>query len=84
MVYTELALRRQKFHVAPSMAALEYTTLVELQKPRYKKLVTHVESHASAVSLLESGEQRYIKAINNTTTNKGAGIAQWLERRTRD
>ena len=28
---------------------------------RYKKLVTHVESHASAVSLLES----YIKAINN-------------------
>ena len=25
-------------------------------KKRYKKLVTHVESHASAVSLLESGE----------------------------
>ena len=32
-------------------------------KTRYKKLVTHIESHASAVSLLESGEQRYIKAI---------------------
>ena len=32
-------------------------------KKHYKKLVTHVESHASAVSLLESGEQRYIKAI---------------------
>ena len=31
---------------------------------RYKKLVTHAESHASAVSLLESGEWRYIKAIN--------------------
>ena len=30
---------------------------------RYKKLVAHVISHASAVSLLESGEQRYIKAI---------------------
>ena len=30
---------------------------------RYKKLVTYTESHASAVSLLESGEQRYIKAI---------------------
>ena len=30
---------------------------------RYKKLVTHVESHASAMSLLESREQRYIKAI---------------------
>ena len=27
----------------------------------YKKLVTHTESHASAVSLLKSGEQRYIK-----------------------
>ena len=25
-------------------------------KTRYKKLFTHVESHASAVSLLESGE----------------------------
>ena len=36
-------------------------------KTRYKKLFTHVESHASAVSLLESREWRYIyiKAINN-------------------
>ena len=32
---------------------------------RYKKLITYVQSHASAVSLLESKEQRYIKAINN-------------------
>ena len=30
----------------------KYTTLVDIQK----KLVTHVEPHASAVSLLESGE----------------------------
>jgi len=29
----------------------------------FKKLVTHVGSHASAVSLLETGEQRYIKAV---------------------
>ena len=36
-----------------------------LKKTRYKKLFTHVESHTGAVSLLESGEQRYIKAINN-------------------
>ena len=43
----------------------KYTTSVDIQKTRYKKLFTHVESHASAVSLLESGEQRYIKAINN-------------------
>ena len=30
---------------------------------RYKKLVSHIESHASAVSLVKSGEQRCIKAI---------------------
>ena len=35
----------------------KYTTSVDIKKTRYKKkLVTHVESHASAVSLLESGE----------------------------
>ena len=32
-------------------------------------LVSHVESHASAVSLLESGELRYVKAINNNNNN---------------
>ena len=44
MVYTERAER------------CKYTTSVDIQKTRYKKLFTHVESHASAVSLLESGE----------------------------
>ena len=34
-------------------------------KQSKNKLFTRVESHASAVSLLESGEYRYIKAINN-------------------
>ena len=29
-------------------------------KMRYKKLITHVESHANAVSLLESGDWRSI------------------------
>ena len=43
----------------------KYTTSVDIQKTRYKKLFGHVESHASAVSLLEIGKQRYIKAINN-------------------
>ena len=33
-----------------------YTTSVDIQKARCKKLVTHAESHASALSLLESGE----------------------------
>ena len=48
MVYTELAPREQQFHVAPAMPALKYTTSVAIQKPPYKKLVTHVESPASA------------------------------------
>ena len=39
------------------------STMADIQNTRCKKLVTHVESHASAVSLLESGEQRYIKAV---------------------
>ena len=56
MVYTELAPRWLQFHVAPAMPALKYTTSVDIQKTLYKKLFTHVESHTSAVSLLESGE----------------------------
>ena len=43
----------------------KYTTSVDVKKMRDKKLVTHVESHVSTVSLLESGEQHCIKAINN-------------------
>ena len=46
----------------------KYTTSVDIQKTRYKKLFTHVESHASAVCLLESGEKRYIKVINNNNS----------------
>ena len=56
MVYTELAPRRLQFHVAPAMSALKYTTSVDIQKRAIKKLVTHVESHASAGSLFEGGE----------------------------
>ena len=40
MVYTELVPRQQQFHVAPAMPALKYTTLVDIQKTHYKKLVT--------------------------------------------
>ena len=49
MVYTELAPRRQQFHVAPAMPALKYTTSVDIQKTCYEKLVTH----ASSASLLK-------------------------------
>ena len=33
----------------------------------YSFLYHHVELHASSESLLESGEQRYMKATNNTS-----------------
>ena len=63
----------------------KYTTLVDIQKHAIKKLFTHVESPASAVSLLESGEQRYIKAINNKQQQQwlmhlfgSLGIWPWL------
>ncbi len=52
MVYTELAPIRLQFHVAPAMPALKVHHFGGyLKKTRYKKLVTRVESHASAVSL---------------------------------
>ena len=60
MVYTELTPRRQQFHVAPAMPALKYTTSVDIKNMRYKKLVTHVEPHAVAVSLLKRAENSAI------------------------
>ena len=60
MVYTELAPRWQQFHVAPAMPALKYTASVDIHETRYEKLVTHVESHASAVSLFKRAENSAI------------------------
>ena len=37
MVYTELAPRRQQFHVAPAVPALKDTTSVDLEKKKKKK-----------------------------------------------
>ena len=48
----------------PSCRCCKYTTSVDIQKRTVKKLVTHVESHASTVSLLESREYRYINNNN--------------------
>ena len=50
---TQNAPRRQQFHVAPAMQVHHFGGY---SKTRYKKLFTHVESHASALRLLESGE----------------------------
>ena len=55
MVYTGLAPRRLQFHVAPAMQAVS-TPLRWIFKKRAIKLVTHVEPHASAVSLLKRVE----------------------------
>ena len=51
--------RQQQFHVAPAVSALQVHHFVGYSKTRYEKLVTHVESHENAVSLLESGEFYY-------------------------
>ena len=63
MVYTELAPIWLQFYVAPAMPALKYTTSVDIKKNKkraIKKLVTHVEPHASAVSLLKRAENSAI------------------------
>ena len=60
---TQNAPRWQQFLVAPAMPVLVHH-FGGYSETRYKKLFGHVESHASAVSLLNSGEQRYIKAIS--------------------
>ena len=58
MVYTECA-ETAAVHMAPAMLALlghHFGTGDIFFKTHYKKLVTHVESHVSAASLLESRE----------------------------
>lgn len=44
-----------------------YTQLFGCCKMRYEKLVTHVGWHASALSLLKSREQHYVKENNNSS-----------------
>ena len=53
----------------------KYTTSVDIQKTRYEKLVTHVEPHASAVSLLKRAENSAIiisdhHSINQSQTDR--------------
>ena len=69
MVDTELAPRRLQFHVAPAMPALEvhhfgifyfFLFFILFKKRAIKKLVSHVEPHASAMSLLKRAENSAI------------------------
>ena len=71
MVYTEraetAAVSRGTSHASAVSTPLRWV----FKKRTIKKLFTHVKSHASAVSLLDSGEQRYIKATNNSYIHHG-------------
>ena len=65
IVYTERAETAAVSCGTSPCQRCKYTIVVDVQKSAIKKRFTHVESHASAASLLESGEQRSIKAIKN-------------------
>ena len=65
MVCKQNAPRWLQFHVAVAICQrCKYTTSVDIQKTRYKKLVTHVEPHASAVSLLRRAENSAIQKLS--------------------
>ena len=76
---TQNAPRCQQFHVAPAILAPYVRHFGRYSETRYKKLVTRVESHASAVGLLESGKQRYIKAISIASCIWSAKTCKTLE-----
>ena len=59
MVYTErpeMAAVSHGTNYVTIKQCCKYTTSVDIQKRTIKKLVTHVELHASVVSQLDSGE----------------------------
>ena len=56
MVYTERAEMAADSCGTSHDSAVSTPLRCIFKKTHYKKLFTHVESHASAVSLLESGE----------------------------
>ena len=81
MVYTELAPRRHRFHVAPAMPALKYTSSDDIHTRAIKK------TYRITCERSESAQrERRIALYKRSSINQsmGAGIAQWLERRTRD
>ena len=80
MVYTELALRWQQFHVAPAMQqpkSVISTPLQWLLKICTIKGYSHsfrITWDMCTVNLLESREQHYLKAMNK---NKRSSEVQW-------
>ena len=86
MVYTELAPKRQQFHVAQSYAATkeryQYTTSVDIKNTRYKKKKKKKKKRIHsftitydmcAVSHLESREKRYTKGRTKHAEAQGGG-----------
>ena len=76
MVYTERA-EMAAVSCGTSHASAVSTPLRWIFKKcaiKKKKLFTHVESHVSAVSLLNSGEQRYIKAISSSSSSSSSSV----------
>ena len=69
MVYTERAETATVSRGTSHVSAVSIPLWWIFKKRAIKKLVTHVESHASAVSLLESREQRYIKSHQQQNNN---------------
>ena len=69
---TQNAPRWQQFLVAPAMPALYVHHFGGYSKTRYRKLVTHVESHPSA----EPARERRI-AIQKRSTNKQVSRFGW-------
>ena len=75
VVYTELAPRRQQFYVAPAMQQADSALSAPLWRVFQKRAVKRyshsfrIRCDMSAVSLLESREQSYRKAINHNNNN---------------
>ena len=71
MVYTELAPRRQHFHVAPATSVLKYTTLVDIQKRAIKKKEA---SHSCRITCKHSEsaqETEMLKAQDRLAAHEG-------------
>ena len=67
---TQNAPRRQQFHVAPAMSAPLVQHFGGYKKNKYKKLVTHVESHASAGEFARERRTALYKSEQQTNKHK--------------
>ena len=64
MMYTELAPRRQQFHVAPAMqqanSAVNYTISVDIKNTRYKRTQSLIQNHVRHERTESAREQRTV------------------------